>query len=128
MPKTLKHLRESARRAELERMPSEHLDKKAWGHKDGAVRTMHPDDIHVQYHGDVENPEHQFKTHGMKWAHSVKLHKPIDVHLKDDGKHYIADGHHRWFAAKKTNRSLKARVHIKANSINKILKDEGHHD
>lgn len=113
-------------RDELERMDIDELDRMAFGVADGDTVTLRPDQIEIQYEGDLENPQHKFDTEGMRWVRSVDLSEPVEVQIKDDGRYYLADGHHRWFAAQKLGKSLQAVVEIKGNPINAILrKQEG---
>lgn len=110
---------------ELEEMDTDALDRLAFGVADGDVIELSPDQIVIQYEGDLENPQHAFDTQGgMKWARSVDLSEPVEVEVHDDGKYHLADGHHRWFAAGKTKRKLQAEVKIKGNPVKKVLADQ----
>ena len=108
-------------RAQLERMDLDELDMMAYGHKSGDIVRLDPSEINIQYPGDLANPEDKFAKGGMEWARSVDLSKPVEVEIHQDGKYYLADGHHRWFAAQKTGRSLTAQIEMKAKPIEKIL-------
>jgi hypothetical protein len=128
--------REPATREELERLGADTLDRMAFGHANGDVVDVHPSQIKIQYPQDLVNPQARFDDEGMAWAKSVDLSEPVDVDIKTTpiiGDHsgtgpaemYLADGHHRWFAAAKTGRTLKARIEIKAKPIEMILARQG---
>ncbi len=110
-------------REQLEMMDTDDLDRMAFGHAGGDVIELAPSEISLQY-DDVENAEYKFEQGGMAWAKSVDLSEPVDVEIHDDGKFYLADGHHRWFAAGKTGRKLQAKIDVKANPINEILRQQ----
>lgn len=111
-------------RRELEHMDIDELDRMAFGVVGGQQVDLAPADIHIRYHCDLENPQALFEAKGMAWAHSVDLSEPIEVSVDDRGDFYLEDGHHRWFAAGKTGRRLKATVEIKGKPIEKILADQ----
>ena len=108
-------------RSELEHMDIDELDRMAFGVVGGQQIDLSPVDIHIRYHCDLENPQALFDAQGMAWAQSVDLSEPIEVSVDDQGDFYLEDGHHRWFAAGKTGRRLKATVEIKGKPIEKIL-------
>lgn len=108
-------------RAELEKLDIDTLDKMAFGHVSGDIVTVNPRDIKVQYRDDLVNPQDKFDKGGMAWARSVNLSEPVKVEIKTDGKMYLADGHHRWFAAIKTGQKIKAEIEIKGKPIEAIL-------
>ena len=57
----------------------------------------------------------------MDWAQSVDLSEPIDVSVNQQGEYELEDGHHRWFAAQKTGRDIKAKIEIKGKPIEVLL-------
>lgn len=87
------------------------LDRRAFGFAVEDIVTLTPDQIGVQYEGDLENPEYQIQKAGdpVRWAKTVSLRTPIDVRYRG-GKFWIEDGHHRWMAAKILKKKLKCRV------------------
>lgn len=111
-------------RSELERMDIDELDRMAFELVGGQEVELAHADIHIRYHCDLENPQALFDAKGMAWANSVDLSEPVEVSVDDRGDLYLEDGHHRWFAAGKTNRRLKATVEIKGKPIEKILGDQ----
>lgn len=110
-------------REQLERLPTEELDRMAFGFVSGDTLTLHPKQIVVTSQDDMENVYYQIQRHGNEkaWAKSVSLRKPIDVHLRN-GRYELNGGHHRWYAALLTNRKLKAVVTIQDSAITAILK------
>ena len=111
-------------RSELELMDIDDLDRMAFGVVGGQQIDLSPADIHIRYHCDLENPQALFDAQGMAWAQSVDLSESIEVSVDDRGDFYLEDGHHRWFAAGKTGRRLKATTEIKGKPIEKILADQ----
>lgn len=107
----------------LEQLDIDTLDQMAFGHKSGDIVTLKPSEINIQYDGDLANPHDKFKAGGMDWARSVDLSEPVDVEIKQDGKFYLGDGHHRWFAAGKTGRTLQAKIEVKAKPIKALLEN-----
>lgn len=111
-------------RDDLEQMEIADLDRMAFGVSGGQVVSLLPSQVNIRYWCDLENPEALFKARGMDWARSVDLSEPIDVSVDDKGDFYLEDGHHRWFAAGKTDRKLTATLEIKGRPIEKILADQ----
>lgn len=109
-------------RQSLEKMGIDDLDLAAWGNKQGDILTVDPKNLNVKYKDDLVNPQDKFNKQGMKWANSVDFSEPIQISIGKDGKYYIEDGHHRYFAASKLNKPIQAEVSkIEGNAINKIL-------
>jgi len=109
-------------REQLEQMDTDDLDRLAFGVAYGDRLTISPDKLHIKYPGDLENPEERWRLGGMAWAKSVKLTEPVEISVGEDGLLYLENGHHRWFAAKKTGRKLKAEVvSVDGKPIEKIL-------
>lgn len=105
---------------EMEAMDIDVLDMLAYGVKGDDIVELLPDDIHIKY-TDLENPEYRFEKEGMAWVNSVSFETPVDVSVAQNGTPELEDGHHRWFAAKKLGRKLKAKIEIKGNPILRIL-------
>ena len=112
-------------RRDLEQMDMDDLDRMAFGHASGEIIDIKPRDIKIQYRGDLENPEYKFEKGGMEWVRSVDFSEPVEVSIKTDGKFYLEDGHHRWFAAKKLGIPLKAKIEVKGKPIEVILDRQG---
>lgn len=110
------HARES-----LERLDINELDHMAFGCASGDVLSLKPSDVVIHYHGDLENPQHLFAQKGMAWARLVDLTSPIEVSVNDAGDFILEAGHHRWFAAQKTDRTILVHVSIKGKPIERIL-------
>lgn len=108
-------------RSELEAMEIDVLDHMAFGVIGGQQVVLLPSQIKIRYHDDLINPQAKFNAQGMEWAQSVDLSTPIEVSVDDAGDFYLEDGHHRWFSAGKTGRSLTATLEIKGKPIEKIL-------
>lgn len=102
---------------ELQAMDTEELDRMAFGVANGEVIDLDPSQINIQYKSDLENPKDNFARMGTRWLKSVDFSEPVDVEIHDDGKYYLADGHHRWFAASKLGKKLPCRVTVKANPV-----------
>lgn len=113
-------------REELERMDIDDLDRMAFGVAGGEERTLEPSSLRILYLGDLENPEALFAQQGMAWARGVDLSEPVEVSINDDGEFCLEDGHHRWFAAMKTQRPLRATIAIKGRPIERILAQQEH--
>jgi ParB-like chromosome segregation protein Spo0J len=109
---------------ELEGMEIDELDQLAFGVQDDSIIELDPDQINIQY-TDLENPEALYKKYGMKWVRSVDFSEPVDVSVKEDGKFYLEDGHHRYFAAKKLGRKLMCKIEVKGSPVRAILKRQG---
>lgn len=105
----------------LERLDTDTLDRAAFGYTNGQQVTVDPKDVRIQYHDDLVNPQDKFAKGGMSWAKSVDLSEPVKFDVLQDGHLYIADGHHRWFAASKTGRKITGEVEVKAKPIKAIL-------
>jgi hypothetical protein len=87
------------------------LDRRAFGFAVGDIVTLMPDQIGIQYPGDLENPEGAIEGMGdpVAWAKSVSLRQPIDVTYRK-GQFWVEDGHHRWTAARIRNKPLRCKV------------------
>jgi hypothetical protein len=87
------------------------LDRWAFGFAVGDIITLMPDQIGIQYEGDLENPEGAIEGVGdpVAWARSVSLRKPIDVTYRQ-GRFWVEDGHHRWTAARILKKKLRCKV------------------
>jgi len=117
--KVVKHYTED----ELIAMDIEELDTLAFGVTSGQIVSLKPSDINI-YLSDIENPEYKYKKEGMSWVNSVSFDEPVEVSIKQDGKLYLEDGHHRWFAANKLGKNLKAEITVQANPVKYILEHQ----
>jgi len=115
-------------REELERMPTEKLDKMAYGFTDDEVVYLNPKQITIAYDTDLafakEDMKH-FCHHSslscIEWAERVDLQDPVEVDL-ERGKYILRDGHHRYLAAEILEKPLPAIITIKDNPIDVILR------
>jgi hypothetical protein len=98
------------------------LDFLAFGVIGDEIVEVSPKSLHVAYKDDYDDATHAFLTGGMGWAKEVSLEEPIDVQVREGGDMYVVDGYHRWIAADKTGRNLKARIEIKAKPIDELVK------
>lgn len=108
---------------ELVNMEIDELDKIAFGYTSGQIIDIKTKDINL-YLPDIENAEYKFKIYGMEWVKSVDLSEPVSLSIKQDGKFYLEDGHHRYFCAKKLGKNLIAEIDIKGNPVLKILEQQ----
>lgn len=92
---------------ELETLPTDALDRAAFGFTSGSLLTLHWSQIQIRYPGDLENVRHAVRT--SKDARERLSGPPIDVSFRK-GHFELEDGHHRWWAARMLNRTLHARV------------------
>jgi hypothetical protein len=102
-------------------MDIDDLDRLAFGVAGGDVVALKPEQLHIVYPDDLLNPQARFEKEGMRWANSVDLTEPVEVSVDNDGRLCLEDGHHRWFAAKATRRTLQGRMTIKGKPIERIL-------
>ena len=122
----LKILEHTYTRDELERMHIDDLDRMAYGHATGDTVKLHPNNIKIKYHDDLENPKDKFAKGGIKWVKSVDQSEPVKVSIDQQGKFNLEDGHHRWFAAKKLNQHLNANIEkVTGKPIETILQRQG---
>ncbi len=107
--------------AELIEMDINELDTLAFGYRSGDLVELDPKKINIQYPGDLENPAHKFSAEGMEWIKSISFDEPVSVEIDDQGKFQLADGHHRWFGAKKLGNKLLCKIEVKGNPVKFIL-------
>ena len=102
--------------ADLERLPTDVLDRAAFGFSSEDVFLVPLSELHVIYQTDLENAESDVQT--VAQARKVLRNAPpIDVALRG-GRFEIEDGHHRYVAARILRHpSILARVTIKDNPI-----------
>ena len=101
----------------------EALDRTAFGFANEDIKELDPEDLNIQWNGDYENVLLEVKDSGLsdeEWSKKVSLSTPIEVVYKD-GKFYIDDGHHRYFAAKTLGKKLKVNLRIEEKPIPKIV-------
>ncbi len=114
-------------REQLERMPSETLDRMAYGFASGEERTVPVGLLHAT-NDDIENAIYKaskFPGGPKAWARSVDFSEPIQLTVRG-GKYFVKDGHHRYYAAKLLGKkTLRAIVEIDDNSIDVILGERG---
>lgn len=103
-------------------VPIEVLDRIAFGFSADDIKTLNPSQLNIKWKVDLDNVYHEIKTNGITpevWAKRVDLREPIEV-AYEHGKFFVEDGHHRYVAAKLTNRHLNVVVDIKDNPITKL--------
>lgn len=111
-------------REQLERMNIDDLDRMAFGHSTDERLQLNSSDIKIKYKDDLVNPQDKFDKKGMGWVNSVDFSEPVKVSIGQDGKFYLENGHHRWFAANKLNKPIDVIIEkIDGKPIEKILKD-----
>jgi hypothetical protein len=108
-------------RQKLEAMDIDDLDWMAYGYIGNQIVELDPSQITIKWHEDLKNPQHKFKLGGMDWVRSVCFDEPVKVSIAQDGTIHLEDGHHRYFAAIKLERTLRAVVEIKGKPIERIL-------
>lgn len=109
-------------RQKLEAMDIDDLDWMAYGYIGNQIIDLDPSQITIKWHEDLKNPQHKFRLGGMNWVKSVSFDEPVKVSIAQDGTIHLEDGHHRYFAATKLGRNIKAVVEIKGKPIERILK------
>jgi hypothetical protein len=111
-------------RAELEALPTEQLDRVAFGFASGDVLDVPINAIHIRYAGDLEQAQTDLRRGGgwdVARARQYSGAPPVEAALRD-GRLELEDGHHRYVAARILGRPiLRARVTIHDNPINVIL-------
>lgn len=105
----------------LESMDIDDLDWMAYGYIGDQIVELKPSQITIKWHEDLKNPQHKFAIDGMDWINSVSFDEPVEVSIAQDGTIHLEDGHHRYFAACKLSRKLKAVVEIKGKPIERII-------
>ena len=101
----------------------EALDRAAFGFANEDIKELDPKDLNIQWTGDYENVKSEVENSGLsdkEWSKKISLDTPIEVVYKD-GKFYIDDGHHRYFAAKTLGKKLKVNLRIEEKPIPKIV-------
>lgn len=106
---------------ELQAMDIDELDVMAFGYKNDQEVTVSPSDLNLIWPDDMENPRYRFEQEGTDWVNNVDLTEPIEVSISKPGILDLEDGHHRYFAALKTGKSLTARITIKGNPVLAIM-------
>ena len=103
--------------------PVDLLDKEAFGFSESDVKELNPNKLNIKWKDDLENVKYEIKHSGLsdvEWSKKIDLSEPIDVSFSN-GKFWIEDGHHRYFAAKTLNKMLPVDLEIKASPIGKML-------
>lgn len=100
-------------------LPIEMLDRWAFGFSVDDIKVLMPNELNIKWRDDLENVKYEIshsKLSKKNWAADVNLSKPIEVSYKD-GKFYIEDGHHRYYAAKILSKPLNIDLTIKSNPM-----------
>lgn len=103
-------------------LPTDMLDRLAFGFSNEDIKTLTPKQLNIKWKNDLENVKWEVKKSNLtpkQWSSKIDLTEPIDVSY-ENGKFFIEDGHHRYFAAKTLNKSLNINLEIKSNPITKI--------
>lgn len=111
-------------------LPTEMLDRLAFGFSDEDVKTINPDQLNVKWHDDMDNVKWEQQKSGLSkvaWAKTINLSEPIDV-VFEKNKFYIDDGHHRSYAAKILKQPLNVNLVIKMNPIVALTPKLGYDD
>jgi hypothetical protein len=109
-------------------LPIEMLDRLAHGFSEDDLKELSPKDLNIKWKDDWDNVKWEVKKSGLspkKWSQKINLTEPIDV-VFENGKFFIDDGHHRFFAAKTLNKSLPINLEIKDNPITKLTPNLGY--
>jgi len=91
------------------------LSREAFGFSRDDIKTLYPGQLKVKWKEDFNNVVLEQKKSGLSpedWAQTINLSEPIDVSY-EDGKFYVEDGHHRYYAAKILNKPLNIDLQIK---------------
>jgi hypothetical protein len=97
------------------------LQNAAYGFTD-ELDEIDPRELNIKWKSDLANVRHEVRESGLsakEWSKKVSLDAPVDVFYKD-GKFWLDDGHHRYFAAKTLGKKLKMSLQIKDNPINAL--------
>jgi hypothetical protein len=111
-------------------LPIDMLDRAAHGFADSDIETLMPDQLSIKWKDDLEGVKWEIKKKGwtdMQYAKSVDLSEPIDVSY-ENGKFFIEDGHHRYWAAKILKRPLNVNLEIKDKPLNKLAPNLSYDD
>jgi len=111
-------------------LPTNMLDRLAFGFSDEDIKTLNPDQLHVKWHDDMDNVKWEQQKSGLSkvaWAKTINLSEPIDV-VFEKNKFYIDDGHHRTYAAKILKQPLNVNLDIKMNPIITLTPKLGYDD
>lgn len=107
---------------ELYEVPDEKMQNETYGWNHFELQDLNPNDIYAYNYckEDMANVFFVITKAGSprKWAKKYVgegIKEPIKVAFCEDGKFYVEDGHHRWYASKLLKISIKAEVEIKRN-------------
>jgi uncharacterized protein (DUF1015 family) len=106
-------------------LPTNMLDKAAWGFSENEITTLHPKYLKVKWKEDMKNVIWEQQNSGLtkkQWAKTINLSEPINV-VFEKNNFYIDDGHHRTYAALILNKPLNVSLEIKDNPILKLTPD-----
>jgi len=99
------------------------LDRVAFGFDAEAMTQIDPKLLHIKWKDDIDQVKYEVEKSGLtprEWGRKIDLSEPIDVSYSN-GKFWIEDGHHRYFAAKALGEPLNANVEINEKPIPKIV-------
>jgi hypothetical protein len=111
-------------------LPTNMLDRLAFGFSDEDIKTLNPDQLNVKWHDDMDNVKWEQQKSGLSkvaWAKTINLSEPIDV-VFEKNKFYIDDGHHRTYAAKILKQPLNVNLDIRMNPITALTPKLGYDD
>lgn len=100
----------------------EALDMAAFGFTEDTIKSISPKDLNIKWEVDYDNVIWEQQKSGktkQQWASEINLSEPIDVSFSE-GKFWIEDGHHRYYAAKILKKLLNVNIEIKENPILKL--------
>ncbi len=99
----------SATSKEWAELPIDKVDKAAFGFARKDIKSIMPDKLNIKWKEDIKNPIEQQKKSGLspkEWAETIDISEPIQLSFKD-GKFWVEDGHHRYYAAKILKKPLR---------------------
>ena len=106
----------------------EQLDKLAFGFYSDEVTQLEPKQLSIKWKDDLDNVKYEVSKSGLSaknWSQKVNLEEPIDVSY-ENGRFFIEDGHHRYFAAKTLGRILNVNLEIKDSPVKKLAPKLGY--
>jgi len=112
----------------MERVDIDTLDRWAFGVIGDELVKLTPAKISVVHFDDLENAQYQADRYpggAKRWAKSVSLATPVDVSVRSPGVFTLEDGHHRYLAAKLSDRKLTAKIQVKGKPIEVLLERAG---
>jgi hypothetical protein len=101
---------------------TEALDKAAFGFYAEEITTLDPKQLHIKWTDDLDGVKYEQNYSGKskkEWALTIDLSEPIDV-IFENGKFFIDDGHHRYYAASILKKKLNTSLIIHDRPIEKL--------